>query len=102
MILRGVSFFDTKIKKQLSEILNKIKNILTHWSLAQASSNDEKTGSQKSRWTVPLWYATAARKQSQHLWCESQSRHLIKYSIILKVKTNGGERTSLTLGTKRV
>ena len=35
---------------------NEAKNeiILTHWSVAQAGSNDEKTGVRKSRWTVPL------------------------------------------------
>ena len=32
----------------------KTENILTHWSVAQAGSNDEKNGGQKSRWTVPL------------------------------------------------
>ena len=28
--------------------------MLTHWSVAQAGSNDKKTGGRKSRWTVPL------------------------------------------------
>ena len=32
----------------------KNENILTHWSVAQAGSNDEKNGGRKSRWTVPL------------------------------------------------
>ena len=30
------------------------ETILTHWSVAQAGSNDEKTGGRKPRWTVPL------------------------------------------------
>ena len=38
MIPRQVSFFDTKV----SEILTKIENIKTHWSVAQAGLNDEK------------------------------------------------------------
>ena len=33
---------------------NKNENILTYWSVAQAGWNDEKTGGQKSRWSVPL------------------------------------------------
>ena len=28
--------------------------MLTHWSVAQPDSNDEKTGGRQSRWTVPL------------------------------------------------
>ena len=31
----------------------KIENIFIHWSVVQASSNDEKTGGQKSCWTFP-------------------------------------------------
>ena len=39
----------------LSEILAKVKIILTRWSVAQAGLNNEKkTGGRKSRWTVPL------------------------------------------------
>ena len=52
MIHRGISFFKPKIwiTKQ-----NRNQNLkcLTHWSVAQAGANDEKIGSQKSRWTVP-------------------------------------------------
>ena len=32
----------------------KFETILTRWSVAQTGSNDEKTRSRKSRWTVPL------------------------------------------------
>ena len=39
---------------KLREILTKIENILTHWSVAQAGSNKEKYGGRKSRWTVSL------------------------------------------------
>ena len=35
-------------------LLTKIENNLTHWSVAQLGSNDEKNGDQKSRWTVLL------------------------------------------------
>ena len=38
----------------LSENKTKFENILTHWSVAQTSWNDEKTRSRKSRWTIPL------------------------------------------------
>ena len=40
MILRGVS----EKFEYLSEDETKNKNILSHWSVAQAGSNDEKTG----------------------------------------------------------
>ena len=50
MILRG----DSEKFKYLSENLTKIENIVTHWSLAQADLNDEKTKDLKSRWTAPL------------------------------------------------
>ena len=39
MILQGVSFFNTKIFR---ENKTKNENILTHWSVAQAGSKDEK------------------------------------------------------------
>ena len=45
---------DSEKFEYLSEDKIKNKNILTHWSVAHASSNDEKTGGRKSRWTVPL------------------------------------------------
>ena len=38
----------------LCENETKFENILTHRSVAQAGSNDEKTRGRKSRWTVPL------------------------------------------------
>ena len=41
------------------EILTKIENSLTHWSVAQTGSNDEKTGSRKYCWTVPLKMAAS-------------------------------------------
>ena len=49
--LEGQSKFE-----QLSEILTKVENILTHWSVAQTCAvlNDEKNGGRKSLWTVPL------------------------------------------------
>ena len=53
IILRG----DSEKFEYLSEDETKNENILTHWSVAQAGSNDEKkTGGRKSRWTVPLMY----------------------------------------------
>ena len=33
-----------------------IKIVLTHWSMAQAGSNDGKNGGRKSRWSVHLKY----------------------------------------------
>ena len=36
--------------------------MLTHWSVAKAGSNDEKTGDRKSRWTVPVRNALCFRK----------------------------------------
>ena len=39
---------------ELGESLTKIENILIHWSVAQAGSNEEKTGYRKYRWTVPI------------------------------------------------
>ena len=53
MILRGVSFFDTKLRITQRN-LNKNRIFLTHWSVAQAGLNEDKTGGRKSRWTVPL------------------------------------------------
>ena len=50
MILRG----DLEKYEYLGENETKNKIILTHWTMAQAGLNDEKTGGQKSRWTVPL------------------------------------------------
>ena len=50
--LRAVWYCRESISKN-SNISTKIKTILTHYSVAQAGSNYEKTG-QKSRWTVPL------------------------------------------------
>ena len=38
----------------LGENETKNSNIFTNWSVAQAGSNDKKTGGRKSRWTVPL------------------------------------------------
>ena len=49
------SIFDTK--NRISRKTTKIENILTHWSVARAGSNDEKTRGRKSRWTVSLIYA---------------------------------------------
>ena len=50
MILRGVSFSILKF----DSLDTKFENILTHWSVAQAGSSDEKNRGRKSRWTVPL------------------------------------------------
>ena len=50
MILQRVNFENLE---HFGEISTKIKTILTHYSVAQAGSNYEKTG-RKSRWTVPL------------------------------------------------
>ena len=50
IILRGTP----EKYKYLSKNDTKNKTILTHWSVAQASLNDEKTEGRKSRWTVPL------------------------------------------------
>ena len=47
-------FFSILKYEYLGENETKFENILTHWSVAQASSNDEKNGGPKSRWTVPL------------------------------------------------
>ena len=38
----------------LGENKTEFENILTHWSVDQTGSNDEKTRGRKSRWTVPL------------------------------------------------
>ena len=54
MILRGVSFFSTLKYENLGKKETKFKNILNHWSVAEASLNDEKTTGRKSLWTVPL------------------------------------------------
>ena len=50
------SVFLTLKYEYLSENETEFKNILTHWSEAEAGSNDEKTRGPKSRWTVPLNY----------------------------------------------
>ena len=41
-------------KKYLDKNKTKSENILTHWSVAQADSNDEKTGGRKSLWNILL------------------------------------------------
>ena len=42
MILHGVGIFDTIVNfEYLRENETKFENILTHWSVAQAGSNDE-------------------------------------------------------------
>ena len=38
----------------VGENKTKFENILTHWSVAQAGSNEEKTRGRKCRWTVSL------------------------------------------------
>ena len=45
--------FSTLKYKYLGENKTEFENILTHWSEAEAGSNDEKTRGPKSRWTVP-------------------------------------------------
>ena len=45
---------DSEKYEYLGEKKTKNGNILNHWSVAQAGSNDKKTGCQKSRWTAPL------------------------------------------------
>ena len=50
MILRGTS----EKLEYLGKNKTKNENVLTHWSVAQAGSNYEKTGGRKSRWTVLL------------------------------------------------
>ena len=52
MIHRGISFFEPKIWI-IQQNPNQNRKYLFHWSVAQAGANDEKIGSQKSRWTVP-------------------------------------------------
>ena len=49
--------------KYLSKNETKNETILTHWSVAQAGSNDEENGGPKSRWTVPLRYLFMYRNQ---------------------------------------
>ena len=41
--------------------LTKFENILTQWSVAQGGLNDEKTGSRKSCWIVPLMLSNFIR-----------------------------------------
>ena len=48
------SVFLTLKYEYISENETEFKNILTHWSEAEAGSNDEKTRGPKYRWTVPL------------------------------------------------
>ena len=50
MILRA----DSEKFEYLSRDETKNENILSHCSMAQAGSNDEKIWGRKSRWTVPL------------------------------------------------
>ena len=50
MILRA----DSEKFEYLSRDETKNENILSHCSVAQAGSNDEKIWGRKSRWTVPL------------------------------------------------
>ena len=53
MILHGVSFFILKFE-YLSENETKIENILTHWSVAQAGSNDENNWGSKISLDCPF------------------------------------------------
>ena len=50
----GESVFSQLKIEYLGENETKYENILTHWSVAQAGRNEEKTRGRKSRWTVPL------------------------------------------------
>ena len=58
-LLPGVKYgpeghiFGLKIRIFFSEFLAKIENILTRWSGTEVGSIYEKSGSKKSRWTVP-------------------------------------------------
>ena len=45
---------DSEKFEYLGENESKNENILTHWSVAQADSNDEKTGGRKSLWNILL------------------------------------------------
>ena len=52
MILHGVGIFDIIVNfEYLRENETKFENILTHWSVAQAGSNDEK---KKLGWKISL------------------------------------------------
>ena len=53
MIPRGVSFFIVKYE-YLGENETKFENILTHWSVAQASSNYEKNWGSKISLDCPF------------------------------------------------
>ena len=55
-----------------------MENILTHWSVAQAGSKDEKYGGRKSRWTVPLSQSTFS--QSHKLQVQYIQYLLFRYS----------------------
>ena len=55
MILRGVSFFDAKYE-YLGENKTKSETVLTHWSVAQAGSNDEKNWGSKISLGCPSNY----------------------------------------------
>ena len=50
----GSQYFFKLYYDYLSENITKFENILTHWSVDQAGSNDKKTRGRNSRWTVPL------------------------------------------------
>ena len=51
IILRRTAQKNTNISAKNE---TKTKTVLTHQSVAQAGSNDEKNWGRKSRWTVPL------------------------------------------------
>ena len=66
----------------------KNENILTHWSVAQAGSNDEKNGGRKSRWTVPLnIISSSVRIYLQYIYAQlifpSTCFHLLSTITIL-------------------
>ena len=69
------------------------KNILTHWSEAEAGSNDEKTRGPKSRWTVPLRYGMVFWAQwTEKIPAEGFQLIISKFScLILKLRYRPNE-----------
>ena len=68
----------------LGENETKFKNILTHWSVAQANSNEEKTRGQKSRWTVPLKQFTHLKKKGTNF----RICHFLGHFLLMLIQIN--------------
>ena len=70
----------------LGENETEFKNILTHWSEAEAGSNDEKTRGRKSRWTVLRhWVLFHDLGQGQFKMDRFESRHPAKHSLLQNI-----------------